>query len=92
MGELGSYNTAVSVWSCHLAPDDSDFRSLSLACGFVDERYSLSEVEPAISSQPYVLRLAMMFLVLRTFLQPILHRDLDGLLTVRLLNHRHPRS
>lgn len=48
MGELGSYDTAVTMWTCDFSPDDSDFRSLSLACSSVDECYSLSEVEPVM--------------------------------------------
>lgn len=48
MCEFGPYDAAVAMWSCDLAPDDSDFRALSFSCGSVDECYSLSEVEPAM--------------------------------------------
>lgn len=45
MVELCSNDTAVAVWSGDLAPDASDFRSLSFSGGSVDEGYTLSKVK-----------------------------------------------
>lgn len=49
MGEFGSYDTAVAVWACDFAPDDSNLATLSLAAGSVDVCYLLSKVESVMS-------------------------------------------
>lgn len=82
MYEFCPHNTAVAVWSCHLAPYDSDLGTLSFTGGSIDKRYSLSEIEPTA------------VLVSLSFLPPVL-LDIPfrvWFLTVRLLSHRHLRS
>ena len=46
--EFCSDDTAISVRSCHFAPDHADFAALSFTRGLVDECDTLAEVEPVI--------------------------------------------
>lgn len=98
MGELGSYDAAVAVWSCDFAPDDSDLSALSFSCRSVDKCYTLSEIESVIFESaicrgiPRVCLYCSISAVLFLLLLSCVVELKIGFLTVHHSSCRHLRS